>query len=368
MPMRRKISIIVASVVALLAVVSFSPNCAAAPKLIVYDVQVSADPSIQGPDLPIKLNAKAGSGGACCYVVYGQNLKAELLLPEGWTLVDGAKVQDLTSPGQAVGTVAAQPGGGLTWNDINWYISGPKLGKYEVAVRVTGTNDAGDRLNVSGFTNITIASGAAISSPILPQRPVVGKETVMLASVSSRSGVKSVTLYLSMDNVNWKAVPMTLISGDQYKAVLPKADKETTYKVFMQSIDGKDEPFNTTVYEIPVKDPGRITGISQSGAVFVTLGSLIGMVLVLYVGGRTVSAFRSKGIFLVGDYRMEAALRERDEMKAAQKRMTAMRWKLLAALVVVVVVLFLVSLLTGQLDKVVKHTTNTQEALIWARM
>ena len=44
------------------------------------------------------------------------------------------------------------------------------------------------------------------------------------------------------------------------------------------------------------------------------------------------------------------------------------RWKLLAALVFIVLALFIVSLLTGQLEKVVHHTTNPQEALIWARV
>jgi len=318
MTLQSKVATSVVPIVVLLTLLSFVPFSSAAPKLVVYDVLVSADPSIQGPDIPIKLNAKVGSGGACCYVVYGMELKAELLLPDSMTLLEGAKIQDLTSPGQAVGTVAAQPGGGLTWLDVQWMISGQSYGNHEVFVRVTGTNDAGDRLNVTSSTNITIAAGAAISSPIFPHRPVVGKETVLLVNVTSRTGVKSVTLHMSKDNVTWETVPMTLISGDLYKANIPAASSETDYKIYMDSRDSKDDPFKTNVYDMPVKDPGRITGISQSGAVFVTLGSLIAMVLILYIGGRTVSAFRSKGIFLVGDSKMEAALRERDEMKAVQ--------------------------------------------------
>lgn len=96
-----------------------------------------------------------------------------------------------------------------------------------------------------------------------------------------------------------------------------------------------------------------------------TAGSLIGMVLILYFGTRKASVFHGKGIFLVGDARMEAALRERESMKETQKRLVAARWKLLAALAVITLVLLIVSVLTGQLQSVVRHTTNPTEALIW---
>ena len=342
-----------------------APFSSAAPKLLVYDMQVSADPAIQGPDLPIVIKANAGSGGACCYVVYGQELKAEVLLPGNLSLRDGERTQYLTSPGFEKGTVAAQPGGGLTWITARWEISAPSYGRFEISVRVTGTNDAGDRLNVTSSTNITIASGAAISSPILPHRPVVGRETPILVNVSSRKGVSSVKLFLTRDDRTWTDVPMTLVGGDLYSATIPPESSEGSYRYYMESVDTSNDSFRTGNYTLDYTDPVKIAGISEGASVLVTAGSLTGMVLILYFGSRKASVFRGKGIFLVGDARMEAALRERESMKDAQKRMVAIRWRVLAALAVITLVLFIVAVLTGQLQSVVRHTTDPSEAFIW---
>jgi len=341
------------------------PFSSAAPKLIVYDVVVSADPVIQGPDLPLVIKASVGAGGACCYVVYGQELKAEILLPGNLSLRDGERSQYLTSPGFEKGSVAAQPGGGLTWITARWEISAPSYGMFEISVRVTGTNDAGDKLNVTSSTNITIASGAAISSPLLPHRPVVGKETPILVNVSSRKGVSSVQLFLTRDGGTWTTVPMTLIGGDLYSATIPAVSSEATYRYYMESVDTSNDSFRTGNYTLDYRDPVRIAGISDGASVLVTAGSLVGMALILYFGSRRASVFRGKGIFLVGDARMEAALRERESMKESQKRMVAARWRVLAALAVITLVLFIVSVLTGQLQSVVRHTTNPSEAFIW---
>jgi hypothetical protein len=346
-----------------------APVASAAPKLIVYEIQVSADPAIQGPELPVAIKANVGSGGACCYVVYGQKLQATISLPDNFTLVDdkgNEASQSLTSPGFETGTVAAQPGGGLTWIMAKWFIvTGPGYGKFQINVTVTGTNDAGDSLRETSSINVTIASGAAISSPILPHRPVVGRETPVLVNVSSRKGVSSVNLFLSPDNRTWTRYPMKNIQGDLYSCTIPAMSSEKTCHYYMESVDMANDSFRTGVYSLKLTDPQKIAGISGGAAVLVTAGSMAGMVLILYFGTRRVSAFRSKGLFLVGDAKMEAALRERDQMKSYQGRMVAMRWKLLAALAVITLVLFIISVLTGQLQSVIRHTTNPSEALIW---
>jgi hypothetical protein len=365
MAMKRVAATLLATLVLVGLLAAIAPVASAAPKLIVYDVQVSAEPAIQGPDLPIVIRANVGSGGACCYVVYGMELKAEILLTGNLSLTDGERSQHLTSPGFEKGTVAAQPGGGLTWIMARWEISAPALGRYEVAVRVSGTNDAGDKLNVTSSINITIASGAAISAPILPHRPVVGKQTPILANVSSRKGVSSVQLFLTRDGGTWTKLPMTLVGGDLYSATIPAVSSEATFRYYMESVDTSNDSFRTGNYTLDYKDPVRIAGISDGASVLVTAGSIIGMVLILYFGSRKVSVFRGKGIFLVGDARMEAALRDRESMKEVQKRMVAIRWRVLAALAVMTLVLFIISVLTGQLQSVVRHTTNPSEAIIW---
>jgi len=354
--------------VCLLTIVS--PFSSAAPKLMVYDVQVAADPAVQGPDLPITVRANAGCGGACCYVVYGQELRSEILLPANFTLLPegGARSQWLTSSGQAQGTVAAQPGGGLTWVQTTWLVNGSSYGTFELAVRVTGSNDAGDRINYTSYVNVTIASGAAISSPMFPHRPVVGRETTILVNVSSRKGVNSVSLFIGSDNRTMTKVQMSLLEGNLYSAKVPASREEKDLVFYMESVDRANESFRTGEYFIKIRDPAKITSISQGATIAVTAGSLGGMVLILYLGSRRLSVFRSKGLFMVGDSKMEAALRERDEMRTAQGRMIALRWRIIAAAAVVTLVLFTAALLTGQIDRVIRHTTNPTEAFIWVRL
>ena len=347
----------VAALAALPAIVS------AAPKLMVYDVEVRPDPQIQGPDLPIVVRARVGCGGACCYVVYGRELRAEILLPSNFTLVDGASSQWLTSPGHTQGTVAAQPGGGLTWLSAVWEVRCPDLGVFNISVRVTGTNDAGDSINVTSSAEVTIASGAAISSPIFPHRPVVGRETSVLASVASRKGVASVVLHYREGGV-WRSAPMTKVEGDLYRASIPASARETTYEFYMESVDTANDTFRTGVYEIRVTDPGRVAEIAGAATIAVAAGSLGGMLLILYLGSRRALPLRPKGIFPVGSPGMEPALRDREGMRAAQRRLCSLRWRLLAVLVALTIALFLIALLTGQLERVVGHTTSPQEALV----
>ncbi|MEM4729459.1 MAG: hypothetical protein QXH42_06850 [Thermoplasmata archaeon] len=336
----------------------------AAPKLVVYELRVEPEPSIQGPDLPIVVTARVGCGGACCYVVYGREMKAELILPENFTLVDGDRVQWLTSPGHPQGTVAAQPGGGLTWITPRWEVRGSSLGTYNLSVRVTGTNDAGDSINVTSSAEVTIASGAAISSPVFPHRPVVGRETVLLVSVSSRRGVGSVTLFYSADNRTWRSAPMEPVGGELYRGSLPPSERETSYMIYMESVDTAGETFRTGLYTVRVRDPERAAGVSSAATLIVAAGSLAGLFLILYFGTRTPLHVRARGIFLVGSRAMEEVPRDREGLRAAQRRLVALRWRVLAILVAVMIVLFLISLLTGQLERVVSHTTNPQEAVI----
>lgn len=365
MAMKRVAATLLATLVLAGLLTAMAPLASAAPKLMIYDVQVSAEPAVQGPDLPIVIKANVGSGGACCYVVYGQELKAEILLAGNLSLLDGERSQYLTSPGFEKGTVAAQPGGGLTWIAARWEISAPALGKYEVAVRVTGTNDAGDKLNVSSSANITIASGAAISAPMLPHRPVVGRQTTILANVSSRKGVSSVNLFYARDGGGWTRAPMGLVSGDLYSATIPAVSSEGKYAYYLESVDTSNESFRTGNYTLEFKDPARISAISEGASILVTAGSLAAMVIVVFIGTRKASVFRGRGIFVIGDSKMEAAIRERELMRDAQKRMVATRWKVLAALAIITIVLLIVSVATGQLQSVVRHTTNPSEALIW---
>lgn len=336
----------------------------AAPKLVVYEVEVQIDPEVQGLDLPIVVRARVGSGGACCYVVYGRDMKAEIIIPEGFTLLEGDPSQWLTSPGHPKGTVAARPGGGLTWLTVQWEVNCSLYGTFPISVTVTGTNDAGDSINFTSTAEVTIAPGAAISSPILPHRPVVGRETIVLANVTSRKGVSSVSLYYSDDKVTWTRLAMIPIEGDLYGVSIPSSPAEKSYWIYMESLDMSNETFRTGVSVIHVRDPARIASIAGSASLVVTAGSLGGIFLLLYFASRRASPFRKKGIFLVGDSHMEPALREREEMRVAQRRFISLRWRLLAALIIGIIVLFLLSLFTGQLEKVVSHTTSPQEALI----
>jgi large subunit ribosomal protein L18 len=61
----------------------------------------------------------------------------------------------------------------------------------------------------------------------------------------------------------------------------------------MESVDRANESFRTGEYFIKIRDPAKITSISQGATIAVTAGSLGGMVLILYLGSRRLSVFRS---------------------------------------------------------------------------
>jgi len=149
------------TLVIVLMIVSFFPFSAAEPKLTVYDVQVSANPTIQRPGLPIDIMASVGFGGGCCYPIEAHDMKAEIFLSGNMTLLNGEKVQYLTSKGQAAGTLVTEPTG-LSWIYVQWTISSQTYGTQGVSVQVTGTNEEGDNLNVTASANIAIAAPITI--------------------------------------------------------------------------------------------------------------------------------------------------------------------------------------------------------------
>jgi hypothetical protein len=259
-------------VVLLVPVILVPPAAQAAPKLVLYDLDLSTDPPVQTPNLPLVLDARIGWGGACCYVVYGTGMKAELLSPGDMRLIDGGRVQDLTSPGEPAGTVAAEEGGGETWLDARWTVSFPTLGTRQVTVRVTGTNDFGDRLDLARTLNITIATA---SPPLFPHRPVAGRETPVLVDVPPRAEILSVAMLLSRDNRSWTRIPMEPVNGNRWMGDIPSAPSGTTFHLHIETVDAENESVRSEPYRVKVREAGGAAWPFQDGSAYVLLAALI---------------------------------------------------------------------------------------------
>ncbi len=346
------------------ALAAFPAPASAAPRVLVYDMDVAAEPAIQGPGLPVSIAVHVGFGGACCYFVYARDVQVEIIPSPGLNITGGSRSQHLASPGLEPGRVAAEPGGGLTWMSAAWQVTASSLGRFPATVRLTGLNDAGELLNYTASANITVVSGAAISSPILPHRPVVGRETVVMANVSTARGVRLVKLFLCGAGGSWTGLNMTDQGEGLYSATLPAVGSSRAYTYYMESLDSYNETFRTGNYTLEVKDPGNIAAVSGGATVAVTAGSLGGMAAMLHAGSRRKRALGQRGIFVVGGTGMETAVRERERTKDRQAALTAARRRLMLILVAVAVILLIVSLLAGQLEMVVRHTTNPG-ALVW---
>jgi hypothetical protein len=77
-------------------------------------------------------------------------------------------------------------------------------------------------------------------STITPNQPVSGHEVIVLETVTDGklgSGVASVTLYYSVDNGPFTAVPMTLVQGDIYSATIPRFEHDHTIAYYVTAFD-----------------------------------------------------------------------------------------------------------------------------------
>ncbi len=341
-------------------IIPILPQAQASPKAVIYEMNVSASPAVQGKDLPIEITAEVGFGGACCYTVYAHDVKAEILLPENITLIEGDKIQMLTSSGHNSGTIAAEPGGGLTIACSNWIIRAENYDQYNVTVRVTGRNEAGDQLNESAETQIKIAAGASISEPDLTKDPTINEEIIIATTVTSlNTDVVSVTLFYSVDSEIWISLPMVSTGGDAWVGTIPSQNSECEIFYYMESLDEEGEKFTTGTYSLQVRDKTKIGNIKVI-ATYGTLSALIvGVVLIFLVDRRRTYSNR-KGMTLLGASLRLSALREPDELKYQQDRLRKIRKCVILLLFIVMILLLYVAINSGQLQDVISHTTNPE--------
>jgi hypothetical protein len=344
---------------ALLLFLTIMPSATASPKAIIYELDVTASPAVQGRNLPIEIQWDCGWGGACCYTVYAHNLEAEIFIPENVTLVEGDGKQVLSSSGQPDGTVSVEAGGGLTWLSKKWIVQASEYETYYIEIRCTGRNELGEDINETAGVNITIQPGASISTPILPRNPSIGKDIVIVAEVtSSDSTVKSVSLFYSKNQENWVELSMENTEGDAWMGTVPGQKSEGTLYYYLESLDENDKPFTTEVYSLEVRDMehiGTVTLLSTYGTI---LAFIVGIVLILYINKRFKSPTTESGMTILGASLRLSALRGTDEIAEDQERMKRIRTLMAVILVITFITMLVVAIITGQLHEVVEFTTD----------
>lgn len=343
----------------LIIITSLIPTVQASPEVIIYEIETVAKPKVQRLGAPIELTCDIGFGGACCYTVYANEMEAEIVLPENITLFESEKIKNVTSPGQAQGRIAVNPGGSLTWMRPAWKIQGKEYGDYEIIIRIRGVNEGGTRLNETVNITITIARGASVSIPVLPNHPDIHDDTVIVAEVSSiESQVAAVTLYHSRDQKTWENTTMLNTEGDVWTGTIPAQNSETTIYYYMQSITEEGETFTTEVYSLEVKDMDRI-GIT---AAFLTYGTLAvfvsGMGILLYSETRRRSSKNIAGMTILGAALRLSAMRGLDDISDTQTQLRRRRKLVTIGLTAVIIAMLVTAIVTGQLQDVISNTTN----------
>lgn len=339
------------------------PQTQAAPKAMVYEMDVNASPAVQGRRLPIDLECVVGFGGACCYTVYAHDVEAEILLPENVTLISGKKTQVVTSSGQSSGTVAVLPGGGLTRLSQIWGVQAEEYGVYNVTVLVTGRNELGEQINETGSATITIKSGASISTPIIPRDPSTGDVITILAGVSSSdSNVESVTLFYSKNQENWVLLPMENTEGEMWMGTIPSQKSEGEVYYYMESLDNGGKTFTTETYSLEVRDTDKI-GIIKVMVTYGTLAAFIlGTGLILLIGRSGKIPPVRRGMMILGASLRLSALRGLDEIEDDQERLRKLRKWVALVILIVMIILLVLAIITGQLQDVITETTNPEGA------
>ncbi len=347
----------------LVCMATILPQAQAAPKAIIYEKELIASPAVQGKGLPIDIECRIGFGGACCYSVYAHDVQAEIILTENLTLISGDKIQVVTSSGQFSGTIAVDPGGGLTWLRPSWSIIAEEYGEYIVTVQCTGENELGEQINESCSVTITIKSGASISKPVFPRSPNIGKDIVIVASVSSSdSEVESVTLFYSKNLVNWVSLPMENTEGEVWMGIIPSQNNEGEVYYYMESLDAEDKTFTTETYSLQVKDADKIGFIKVLTTYGTLVAFILGVALIIYVGRRENIPSLTRGMMILGASLRLSALRGLNEIEDDQDRLRKLRKWAALILLIVMIVLLIVAIITGQLQDVISHTTNPEEA------
>lgn len=353
-----------------------SPSATAAPKVVLYNINLTAEPFIAGKGMPITLTASVEFGGACCYTVYAHDVKAELNLTPGLRLVAGDVSQPVTCSGESEGRVAALPGGGLTKVPLTWTLKGESYGTYTATLRVTGYSirspEPDEFFDKSENVVITIAAGAVVSSPSYPHAPMVGKDTLILVNVTALVGeVTEVRLNYSFNNKTWASVQMTKTSveTDSWLGVIPKQSVETNLYFNMSSLDSRNERFNSTNYTIRIRDYGQINSVTTMGNVLLLVVSIVGIIAIFFVYrynqrliGVHVGKGKMSGLLPLGTRRLLTTTSSMTEVERAQLVRAKRRQMVLVVIVVLVVVLFVAAILSGDFRTIVSKTTNPQGA------
>jgi hypothetical protein len=349
--------------VIMILILTLIPVAQAAPKAVIYEKEVTASPAVQGRRLPIEIKCEVGFGGACCYTVYAHDIEVEIFLPENATLLSGNKKQVMTSSGQSSGTISVEPGGGLTWSTKTWTVQAEEYGLYNITILITGRNELGEKINESANATLTIKSGASISTPVLPQNPIVGGDIIIVAEVSSSdSNVDSVTLYYSKNQENWVAESMENTGQDVWTGGIPSQKSEGEVYYYMESLDETGKTFTTEIYSVQIRDVDRISTIKVISTYGTLAAFILGMVLILYISRRGRIPFVSKGMVILGASLRLSALRGLDEIEDDQERLMRIRKWIAITLIIVMVILLVIAIITGQLQDVIEHTTNPTEA------
>lgn len=345
------------------------PIASAAPYVILYNVRMSAEPSIAGKNMPVTLTASVEFGGACCYAVFAHDVKAQLNLSKGLRLISGEWNQPVTSPDQTTsGRVTAQPGGGLTKIKLMWVVISDQYGEYLATLHVTGYSIRAplpdEFINQTETIKLPIVPGAAVSAPFYPHPPMVGSETPVIVNVTATTGwVTEVKLNYSFDNSTWFSTPMnkTTMENNNWLGIIPSRDKET--KIFMHifSMNSLNQTFTTPLYIVEIKDYGAINTVRTMANALIITGTIAGIIFVvsLYMYNDKLNRKRHKrGLLCIGSSSPICVTDASSEINSFQLLLARRRKYMLMVLVILFIVLLIAAIYSGQFSTIVSRTTN----------
>ena len=348
---------------------AFLPVATAAPKVVLYNIRLSAVPAIAGKGMPITLTASVEFGGACCYTVYAHDVTAELNLSKRLVMTAGKTSQPVTSSDQTTpGRVAALPGGGLTKVILQWTLKSDEYGEYNASVRVKGYSirspEPDEIFDQTETLKIKIVAGASVSPPMFPHPPSVDRDTTIVVNVTSVSGgVRYVLLNYSFDNSTWKTITMEKVSveNDNWLATIPKQTQERILYFYMFSVNSLNQTFTTPLYTEKIKDYGQINAVGIAGNVTIIIGAISSIFIIGYMytySRKLAREKRSKGILCIGQDQIVPVNESSAELNWKQLLLTERRKLAMIVLAILTIVLLAIAIASGQFATIVSRTTN----------
>jgi len=282
------------------------------------DFKLTITPYRQGVGGEITIEASVSFFGGCCYSLFAYDVRTTIVLPENVQLVKGSLTQQKDE-------VEATEGGAATTVHFKWTVKSMVPDTYVIKVNLT-TKNCG---NLNADETMEVIEGCSMTIPTLyPDNPSTKKDTFVMLDVSCglegvvvenvnlfyiKSGKKLASdtnkIYADNDTILWpggsKSGTPAIMEGREFtdntwKGAIQEQKDETIIYYWIVAKDNTGKNTTSIVYSYEVLEIDRIYFIADILNWLPILGTLIGIILIVFLYNKFRNPTIGKGVHLLG--------------------------------------------------------------------